>query len=112
MGNVLFVCSGNRDRSPTAERLFDNWDGRWKAKSAGTSPILGGKPVSQALIDWADLILVMEPMHAEYILSNFRSERKELHVLGIEDIYMRNDSELVHELQRKVIPLLNQSGAH
>ena len=37
MTNVLFVCSGNRDRSPTAEQVFRDIPG-WDVKSAGTWP--------------------------------------------------------------------------
>lgn len=107
---MLFVCSGNRDRSPTAERLFDNWRGEWKAKSAGTNPVPGGKPLTQGLIDWADLILVMQHEHEEYILSKLRCDSSKLHVLNIEDVYMRCDPELVCELELKVIPLLERSG--
>jgi predicted protein tyrosine phosphatase len=105
---VLFVCSGNSERSPTAERLFDNWRGEWKAKSAGTNPVRGGKPVTQALIDWADLILVMQQEHEEYIVSNLRCDGGKLHVLNIDDVYPRYDPELVRELRLKVIPLLEQ----
>ena len=33
---VLFVCSGNTDRGPTGEALFQ-FDGRYEAKSCGIS---------------------------------------------------------------------------
>jgi protein-tyrosine-phosphatase len=35
---VLFVCSGNSERSPTAEKYFRKWKGVWETKSAGIRP--------------------------------------------------------------------------
>lgn len=71
---VLFVCTANLQRSPTAQSLFRSWKGRWETRSAGISPVLGGNGLTQELIDWADLILVMEPVHAEYIEAQFKCD--------------------------------------
>jgi len=106
LSRLLFVCSGNLDRSPTAERLFQNWMGWWEAKSAGTMLSLARNPLTQELIDWADLVLVMEPMHAESIQAYFNCNPSKVRVLDIADIYVRDDPELVHELEMKVPPLL------
>lgn len=75
--NVLFVCDANRLRSPTAEAVFS---GRrdLDVKSAG----LGKQatvPVSAELLEWADLIFVMEKRHRNIIHSKFK------------DIYQRNE---------------------
>ena len=106
-GKLLFICSANSQRSPTAERLFEDWKGNWKTKSAGIMPEVGRNPLTQELIDWADLILVMEPYHYRVIQSEFRTNREKIRVLHIPDIYMRNDPELIGELKRKVIPILD-----
>lgn len=56
---VLFVCTQNRLRSPTAEQVFADWPGV-ETMSAG----LGNEaatPVSPELLAWADTIFVMEP---------------------------------------------------
>jgi len=103
---VLFVCSANLDRSPTAEKLFHNWKGRWEAKSAGIMPSLGRNALSQNLIDWADLILVMEPQHAEYIDANFKTNPNKLRVLDVSDRFVRDDPELILELRTRVTPIL------
>ena len=55
---VLFVCTGNIDRSPTAEEIFRSYPGV-EAKSAGTSELAPTR-ISKELVEWADLILVME----------------------------------------------------
>lgn len=61
MTNVLFVCSANRLRSPTAEQVFSTWPGI-ETDSAGIS---AGATVllTSEQIDWADIIFVMEKTH-------------------------------------------------
>jgi len=104
---VLFVCTANLDRSPTAEHLFNGWEGRWEAKSAGIRPSFGGNPLSQELVDWADLILAMEPVHSQFIRVNYKCDPNRVHVLGVSDLYLRDDPELIQELQNKVPRILD-----
>jgi predicted protein tyrosine phosphatase len=108
MKKVLFVCTGNLQRSPTAEDLFRNWDGVWETRSAGTEPVAGRRAVTQELADCADLIICMEPEHAEFVETNFKCPLSKMRVLYIADRYLRNDPELVRELQRKVSPILRE----
>jgi len=103
---VLFVCTANLQRSPTAEKLFHGWKSDWEAKSAGIMPESGGTPLSQALIDWAEFVIVMEPIHSQYIRENFQCGSNKIKVLNIADRYFRDDPELIRELRRKVTPLL------
>ena len=63
---VLFVCSFNQWRSPTAERLFRD-DPRCEARSAGVSP-RARRRVGPQDLDWADLVFVMESSHRDRIL--------------------------------------------
>lgn len=107
---ALFVCTGNLQRSPTAEDHFRNWKGTWETRSAGTEPVSGGIPLTQDLIDWADLVLCMESEHSEYIKAYFKCASGKLKVLYIADRYFRNDPELIRELERKVIPLLEKGS--
>lgn len=107
MRTVLFVCSANLDRSPTAERLFHGWRRGWEAKSAGIMPALGRNPVTQTLIDWADLVLVMEPDHAEYIHGHFNCDPNKMRILDIGNKYARGDPELIRELEEKALPILD-----
>jgi predicted protein tyrosine phosphatase len=105
LSRVLFVCSANLDRSPTAERLFQNWKRRWEARSAGIMP-LACNPLRQELIDWADVILVMEQVHSQFIYAHFKCNPSKVRVLNIADRYFRDDPELIQLLQSKVIPIL------
>lgn len=107
MRRVLFVCSANLDRSPTAERLFNGWKDKWETKSAGITTSLDKNPVIQALIDWADLIMVMEFRHVQHIQIHFKCNSDKIHNLDIANKYVRNDPELIRELQNKVQPILD-----
>ncbi|ELO89522.1 hypothetical protein SEEE5621_17379, partial [Salmonella enterica subsp. enterica serovar Enteritidis str. 6.0562-1] len=52
--NVLFICSRNQWRSPTAEQVFRRYPGL-SVRSAGTSRN-AKKSVSCGLLQWADVI--------------------------------------------------------
>ena len=82
----------------------------WETRSAGTEPVSGGIPLTQGLIDWADLVLCMETEHAEYIKAYFKCAPSKVKVLNIADQYLRNDPRLIRELERRVIPLLDESS--
>ena len=71
-------------------------------------PVPEGKPVSQELIDWADVVVVMEPMHSHYLRSQFKFDPKKLHVLNIADRYYRDEPELKRELLKKIPPILEK----
>lgn len=103
---VLFVCTANLQRSPTAEKLFQNWKSIWETKSAGIMSNPDGNKLTQELIDWADLIIVMEPLHARHIHTCFDCNPEKVRILNIADRYVRDDPELIRELRRKVPPLL------
>jgi len=111
MKKVLFVCTANLQRSPTAEDIFQGWKGVWEAKSAGIMPEPGCNSLSQKLIDWADIIIVMETMHSQYIQTHFQRGTGKIQVLGIADRYFRSDPILKGELYKKVPPLLEKAEA-
>jgi predicted protein tyrosine phosphatase len=58
---ILFVCSQNKLRSPTAEAVFAN-HAAVEVDSAGLNHD-AVVPLSPEQIEWADLILVMEKSH-------------------------------------------------
>jgi predicted protein tyrosine phosphatase len=107
MRNVLFVCSKNQWRSPTAEAIWRKHPGL-SVRSAGTSSAARHK-ISMDDIRWADVIVVMEEKHKTRILAEFTTsvERKPLHVLDIPDEYKFMDPELVELLRDAVAALLD-----
>ena len=99
---LLFVCSENRLRSPTAEAVFSEYDGV-EAISAGTNAD-AETPVSGDLIEWADVILVMEKAHRNKISKKYREllKGKKLAVLNIPDIYECMQPKLIQLLKVRV----------
>jgi len=101
---LLFVCSANLQRSVTGEKLFSGCPGM-ETRSAGTNPAYGRTPVSQELVDWADVIFVMNEKnegHMSYLRDNFDLTDKRVNDLGIEDRYFVNEPELERLLIEKV----------
>ena len=102
MKKILFVCSQNRLRSPTAEAVFSEY-AAVEAIGAGTNSD-SATPVSGDLIEWADVVLVMEKSHRNKISKKFKEQLKgkKLAVLEIPDIYECMDPELIKLLKVKV----------
>jgi predicted protein tyrosine phosphatase len=103
---LLFVCSRNRLRRPTAEVVFSAYEGI-EAKAAGTSSD-AEVPISADLIEWADMVFGMESTHRRRLQQQFGSvvRTKEVIVLGIPDDLSYMDAELIRILKKKVIPHL------
>ena len=100
------MCSQNRLRSPTAQSVFSGHP-QVSALSAGTNKD-SETPVSGDLIEWADVIFVMEKVHKNRISKRFRElvYGKRVVVLGIQDVYEYMDSHLVKILKLRVSRLL------
>ncbi len=93
MSHLLFICSKNQWRSPTTELLFKDHPIH-QARSAGTSDKARVK-VSQKMIDWADLIFVMERKHSDIIKKRFNFTGQTIIVLDVADEYQFGDAELI-----------------
>lgn len=107
---LLFICSQNRQRSLTAERIFDGRDGH-QARSAGTEA--GARVrVTAGHLGWADRIFVMENRHRDRLRAKFRQELsgKPIVCLHIADSYEYMDEELVRRLEAAVAPHLADAG--
>lgn len=102
MKNVLFVCSQNRLRSPTAEQVFAQRDDI-EVASAGTNND-ADNPLTAELVEWADIIFVMEKAHRNKLTQRFRSVLRSQRVvcLDIPDEYDFMDPTLVRLLRAKV----------
>ena len=104
--HVLFICSANRQRSPTAENVFADWPGI-EVASAGTDH-RAEVEVTPELLTWADLIFVMEKTHRRRLAHKFRPYLKNQRIicLQIPDEYGFMQPELIDLLRRRVIPHL------
>jgi predicted protein tyrosine phosphatase len=102
MRKVLFICSQNRLRSPTAEQVFAEWPGVETA-SAGLNND-AENTLTPELLAWADLVFVMERAHRNKLSSRFRAHlgRQRIVCLDIPDEYDYMDPELITLLRAKV----------
>ncbi|WP_259185549.1 low molecular weight protein tyrosine phosphatase family protein [Rhizobium sp. BK176] len=104
--NVLFVCSQNKLRSPTAEQVFSTWEGL-EVLSAGTNND-ACTPLDRELVQWADVVMVMEREHRSKLQRKFRSALggRRVICLDIPDDYEFMQPELISLLEAKVPRLL------
>lgn len=100
--NLLFLCSKNKRRSITAEKIFDGVDGH-SARSAGTESDSRVK-ATPGLLGWADMIFCMEKKHVRRIREKYPDivSGKKVVCLNIPDDYEYMDEELQELLQSAV----------
>ena len=105
---VLFLCSRNRLRSPTAEHLFVDWPGVQTA-SAGLADD-AETPLSADMLEGCDLVCVMERRHRALLMRRFAAHLRGVRVvcLDIADHYAYMAPALIDLLNRRVPPLLNR----
>lgn len=105
---LLFLCSRNQWRSPTAEKVYQN-DPRVEVRSAGVSAAARCR-VSEKLLLWADFVLVMEHEHKQRLREQFPELLRDLRidVLDIPDDYQFMNPELVTMIRERVEPLLER----
>lgn len=101
MKRILFLCSQNKWRSPTAADLFADFNGV-ETDSAGLNND-AVVPLCAEQIEWADLILVMESAHKTRLNQKFKTQLagKRIVVLGIPDNYEYGEEELVELLKAR-----------
>lgn len=101
MKRVLFLCSRNRLRSPTAEQVFASWPGV-ETDSAGLAED-AVVALSPDQIEWANVIFVMEKRHRTRLSTRFSRHLKGKRVicLDIPDDYAYMQPELIQLLEVK-----------
>jgi predicted protein tyrosine phosphatase len=106
---LLFVCSQNRIRSLTAEKLLTGHP-LYEVRSAGTDHDARIR-VTAEHIGWADQIFVMEKHHQNRLRKKFRNELKgkALVCLNIPDEYEPLGDDLVEILRARLARYLQLS---
>jgi predicted protein tyrosine phosphatase len=99
---VLFICSQNRWRSPTAEQVFADWPSVETSSAALNHD--AENPVTAELLRWADIIFVMERVHRNKLSARFKPHlgRARVICLDIPDEYQFMDAELIRILMARV----------
>lgn len=100
--NYLFICSQNRLRSPTAEQVFSKRLDI-EVASAGTNHD-AENPLTLELVEWADVIVVMERAHRSKLQKRFRRALNGQRVvcLDIPDDYEFMDEDLISLLEARM----------
>lgn len=103
---ILFLCSRNQWRSPTAEAVYRD-DPRVEACSAGLSTS-ARRRVTENLLRWADVVFVMEHSHKQRLCEKFPAVAAEIRieVLDIGDDHGFMDPELIELIRSRVEPFL------
>jgi predicted protein tyrosine phosphatase len=106
MTRVLFVCSQNRLRSPTAEQVFASWPGI-EVASAGLNHD-AEVTVTPEMLEWVDVVFVMEKAHRSRLSRRFRRHLRNTRVicLDIPDIFDFMEPGLIELLKARVTPHL------
>lgn len=110
--NVLFVCSKNQWRSPTAEAIYRDAP-RVSVRSRGTARA-AKQTIRSADLAWADLVLAMEDKHRSRLLADYPGETKSLPivVLHIPDEYQFMDPDLVELIRNAAAPIIDAFQAN
>jgi predicted protein tyrosine phosphatase len=105
---ILFVCSRNKWRSPTAEKIYQKND-KISVKSAGIST-KGNRQINEKDILWANLIVFMENWHKSKLTAQYRGtvQIPKTEVLNIPDEYKYMDDELVEIMKPQIDFLLKK----
>lgn len=103
--HLLFICSRNRLRSPTAQDIFSELG--YEADSAGLAPDADCQ-LDGDQVDWADIVFVMERRHLSKLRQRFGENLsgKKVVCLDVPDRYEFMQPELVELLRKKVEPYL------
>jgi predicted protein tyrosine phosphatase len=103
---ALFVCSAGILRSPTAAIHFAKTEG-WNTRAVGVDHNFALIPVSEALMNWADVIFVMTPdqrLDLKFRFGDGFSDK--IFCLNIEDDFGFMDAELVRFLEASMVEIM------
>ena len=103
---LLFLCSQNKRRSLTAEKIFDGMEGHI-ARSAGTENNSRVK-MTAGLLGWADIIFCMEKKHVRRIKEKYGDviSDKRVVCLNITDEFDYMDEGLIEMLESSIAEYL------
>ena len=120
--NILLVCIGNKCRSKIAEEYMlqelcgrgyassnsPEQDKKLKVNSAGVAVGIEGKQFTKELGDKADIIIAMDKIVAHSLSSSFNQPENKVITLDIYDCYDNDIESLVYELDKQLLPIINQ----
>jgi predicted protein tyrosine phosphatase len=100
MKKVLCVCSAGLLRSPTIAWILSNEPFGYNTRACGAEPEYALIPLDDALVFWADEVVVVEQWQKERVLAF--DKNKKVHVIETPDMYGTRDPELIKFLTPKL----------
>ncbi|WP_259399341.1 low molecular weight protein tyrosine phosphatase family protein [Pseudoalteromonas sp. SG43-3] len=102
MTKVLFVCSQNKLRSPTAEAIFSG-EPNLEVRSAGLNNN-AEIPLGAEDVQWAEIIFVMEQAQKSKLKKKYKDilDKQRVICLGIPDNYDYMDPKLIKIFENNV----------
>ncbi len=103
---ILFICSRNKDRSPTAEDMYKGLPDI-QVKSAGVDPD-AINIVTKEMVEWSDIIVVMDGIHDRQLFKLhqkfpfLKPMNKKIVDFGIPDQFVRGEPRLVELISSKM----------
>ena len=93
MKKLLFICTGNIQRSPSFEIWFKEHKPEYEVKSTGTAY---GYPerLSEELLEWADMIFLMDLEQEMFMRRKFPEFLFKCEIIGCSDQYPRESPQL------------------
>jgi predicted protein tyrosine phosphatase len=98
MKNLLFVCEGNEQRSPSFEKWFKEHRPQYNVRSAGTRSVYF-EQISEDILEWADRVFLMDLEQERFIGREFSEFLYKTEVIGCSDQYARESSELIRLIE-------------
>lgn len=99
---VLCICSAGLLRSPTVAAVM--WNMGYNTRAAGIDTGHALIPVDGVLAHWADSYVVMDESIGTLLKTKFPHEtrKKTIYNFNIEDMYERNNEELIEVIKERV----------
>lgn len=98
MKNLLFVCEGNEQRSPSFEIWFKEHRPQYNVRSAGTASVYF-EQINKDILEWADRIFLMDLEQERFISREFSQFVDKTEMIGCSDQYARGDSQLIRVIE-------------
>lgn len=104
---VLCVCSAGLLRSPTLAHILQNKPYNFNCRAAGCNPDYALVPVTEALIEWADLVISVDEWtttRLKHTYNDFGLTEADTPILTLDipDKYDRMAPELISEIENQL----------
>lgn len=98
MKNLLFVCKGNEQRSPSFDLWFKEHRPEYNVRSAGTHSVYFAQ-INKELLEWADRVFLMDLEQEMFLLREFPEFVFKCEIIGCSDQYARGDPQLIRVIE-------------